>query len=150
MTMQARLSQEELEENFSLLDDWEERYAYIISLGDALPPFPEAERVEANKVHGCQSQVWLIARPEDQAPDHIVFQGDSDARIVKGLIAIVTGVFSGRRPEEVAAMDLRGLFTRLGLDTHLTSGRRNGLASMVERIKEIARRHLAAREATSS
>ena len=94
--------------------------------------------------------MWLIARPEDQAPDRIVFQGDSDARIVKGLIAIVTGVFSGKRPEEVAAMDLRGLFNRLGLDTHLTSGRRNGLASMVERIKEIARRAIAAREATSS
>ena len=140
---------ERLIDAFETFDDWQDRYSYIIDLGRKLPPPDEQDRTEENMVHGCQSQVWLIARPEDQAPDHIVFQGDSDARIVKGLIAIVTGVFSGRRPEEVAAMDLRGLFTRLGLDTHLTSGRRNGLASMVERIKEIARRHLAAREATS-
>jgi cysteine desulfuration protein SufE len=140
------LDAETLVENFALLDGWEDRYAYIIALGDALPPFPEAERTESNKVIGCQSQVWLIARRDPGNTDRLAFQGDSDARIVKGLIAIVTGLVSGRTSEEVAALDLRSVFTRLGLDTHLTAGRRNGLAAMVERIKDIARIRTTVRE----
>jgi cysteine desulfuration protein SufE len=139
-----RVTEADLVEAFELLDGWEDRYAYIIGLGDAMPPFPEAQRRDANKVTGCQSQVWMVAAADPADPERLVFEGDSDARIVKGLIAIVTGLFSGRTPREILALDLQGLLARLGLDTYLTTGRRNGLASMIQRIKDIARARLAA------
>lgn len=134
-----RLTEEALVEAFELLDGWEDRYAYIIGLGDAMPPFPDAFRTEAHKVHGCQSQVWMVAEPDPEDPARMVFRGDSDARIVRGLIAIVTGLYSHRRPEEVASLDFAALLQRLGLDTYLTSGRRNGLAAMIQRIRDIGR-----------
>jgi cysteine desulfuration protein SufE len=139
-----RVTEADLVEAFELLEGWEDRYAYIIGLGDAMEPFPEAQRRDLNKVTGCQSQVWMIAEPDPTDPERLVFRGDSDARIVKGLIAIVTGLFSGRTPREILALDLQGLLQRLGLDTYLTTGRRNGLASMIQRIKDIARARLAA------
>ena len=123
---------EELIERFSLFDDWEERYAYIIQMGRQLPDFPEEHRTEANKVRGCVSQVWMIS--ETQA-GKVSLQGDSDAFIVKGLVAILLKLYSERSPEEIAAIDIESVFDRLGLAEHLTPNRRNGFFSMVQRIR---------------
>ncbi len=123
---------EELIERFSLFDDWEERYAYIIQMGRQLPDFPEEHRTEANKVRGCVSQVWMIS--ETQA-GKVSLQGDSDAFIVKGLVAILLKLYSERSPEEIAAIDIESVFDQLGLAEHLTPNRRNGFFSMVQRIR---------------
>lgn len=128
---------DELAEDFALLDDWEERYRYVIELGRGLPPFPEAERTEANKVRGCASQVWLSVR---RLPDgRLEFVGDSDAHIVKGLVAILLRLYYGRTPAEIAAFDAKGAVERLGLSEALSSQRANGLVAMVERIRSEAR-----------
>jgi len=123
---------DELIERFSLFDDWEERYAYIIQMGRKLPPFPEEERTEANKVRGCVSQVWMIRHTEGE---RIHIQGDSDAFIVKGLVAILLALYSGRTSEEIAAVDVEAVFSELELAEHLTPNRRNGFFSMVQRIR---------------
>jgi cysteine desulfuration protein SufE len=129
--------------DFRLLDDWEDRYRYVIELGRALPPLPEAKRTEANKVRGCASQVWLVtafdAGGAGAAP-RLSFKGDSDAHIVRGLIAILFAIYSGRRADEIVRIDAQGVFRRLGLAEHLTPQRSNGFASMVERICTDARR----------
>lgn len=133
-------------ENFDLLDDWDDRYRYVIELGRMLPEFPEEERTDANKVRGCASQVWLVKSVEqgaDGAP-RLVFQGDSDAHIVKGLVAIVLATYSGRSAAEIAETDLDAIFSRIGLKEHLSAQRANGLKSMVERIRADARAALAA------
>ena len=132
---------ENLQADFELLDDWEERYRYVIELGRLLPPLDEKWRTPACKVSGCASQVWIHAEPQGPV---LSFTGDSDALIVKGLIAIAFMIFSGKTPEEILAIDAGAIFARLGLKDHLTPQRSNGLASMVARIKADARQILAA------
>ena len=131
-TPQAEL--DELADDFELLgDDWEERYRHLIDLGRALAPLGEAERVDANKVRGCASQVWLVGgRGEDGRLD---LRGDSDAHIVRGLVAVVLRLASGKRPEDVAGFPFEGAIERLGLKGALSAQRANGLASMVARIR---------------
>lgn len=129
---------DDLVENFELLGDWEERYRYLIDLGRKLPPMPEADHSEANKVRGCMSQVWLTHKLDPGPPPKLEFQGDSDAHIVKGLIALLLMICSGRTPQEILAIDIAEVFTRLGLENHITMNRRNGFYSMVERIRQMA------------
>jgi len=126
----------DLAEEFDLLGDWEERYRYVIELGRELAPLTDAERNEANKVRGCASQVWLVTEP--QANGSVIFRGDSDAHIVRGLIAVLFRLFSGKRPQEIVAFDVKSAFDRLGLSGHLSAQRSNGLASMATRIRRDA------------
>jgi cysteine desulfuration protein SufE len=134
---------ENLKSDFVLLDDWEDRYRHVIELGKQLPPLAEADRTAANKVRGCASQVWIVCRTADTADGPILsFAGDSDALIVKGLIAIVFMIYSGQPATAILATDAGALLNDLGLKGHLTQQRSNGLASMVERIKSDARRVL--------
>jgi cysteine desulfuration protein SufE len=133
-----------LTDDFSLLDEWEDRYRYIIELGRMLPPFDEAERVPANKVQGCASQVWIATHAKtDNGEPILSFTGDSDALIVKGLIAIIFMLYSHRPAREVLMTDAHAVFAALGLREHLTPQRSNGFASMVARIKSDARQTLA-------
>ena len=127
---------QDLAADFEVLGDWEERYRYVIELGKALAPLSDAERNDANKVRGCASQVWLVTEP--QADGSLRFRGDSDAHIVRGLIAILLRLFSGRRPREILAFDAKAAFDRLGLSGALSAQRSNGLASMVARIRRDA------------
>ena len=132
---------DEIVENFSLLDEWDDRYRYVIELGRGLRPLAEGDRTEANKVQGCASQVWLATsvRPNGPAGPVLTFCGDSDAHIVRGLIAILFAMFSGRPAREILSTDAIALFERLGLREHLTPQRSNGFRSMVERIRSDAR-----------
>ena len=130
-----------LAEEFALLDDWEDRYRYIIDLGRTLEPLSEDEHAEANKVRGCASQVWLVTEPEVDGV--LRFRGDSDAHIVRGLIAILLQLYSGRTPKEILAVDAQGAYERLGLSGALTAQRSNGLFSMVERMRRDAHAALA-------
>jgi cysteine desulfuration protein SufE len=126
-------------EDFELLDDWEERYRHVIELGRALPPLPETARTPANKVMGCASQVWIDSKPGARDGKTVIdYAGDSDALIVKGLIAIAFMLFSGKTPQEILAVDAGAVFEKLGLREHLTQQRSNGFASMVARIKSDA------------
>jgi cysteine desulfuration protein SufE len=126
-------------EDFALLDDWEDRYRYVIDLGRDLAPLSDAERSDVNKVRGCASQVWLVSDPAPPGDaGRLFFRGDSDALIVKGLVAILVRLYSGATPEEVAARDARALFDQLGLGGHLSQQRSNGFFSMVERIRAVA------------
>ena len=137
--------------DFEFLDDWEDRYRYVIELGRSLPPLPEAARAEANKVRGCASQVWLAAGVDGavRAAPRLSFKGDSDAHIVRGLIAILFAIYSGRRADEILRIDAPNVFRRLGLAEHLTPQRSNGFAGMAERIRAGARRAMS-REARGS
>jgi len=132
---------ENLQADFELLDDWEERYRYVIELGRLLPPFEEKFRTPKYKVSGCASQVWIHSELNGAV---LTFSGDSDAIIVKGLIAIAFMIFSGKTPEQILALDANAIFAKLGLKEHLTPQRSNGLVSMVARIKSDARQVLAA------
>ncbi len=128
--------------DFSLLDDWEDRYRYVIELGRKLPAFSPEARTDANKVRGCASQVWLVTHfvtPTPSAPPRFVMAGDSDAHIVRGLISILLAFYNGKPPDEVLRADPGPVFRELGLNDHLTPQRSNGLASMVERIRSDAR-----------
>jgi cysteine desulfuration protein SufE len=127
---------EDLTAEFDLLGDWEERYRYVIDLGRELAPLADSERTEANKVRGCASQVWLVTEP--QADGTVVFRGDSDAHIVRGLIAILLRLFSGRPALATLAFDAKAAFDRLGLSGALSAQRSNGLAAMLARIKRDA------------
>lgn len=127
-----------IRDDFAFLDDWEDRYRYVIDLGETLPPFPDFARDGAHKVQGCVSQVWLLTDCDDGADPIIRFQGDSDAHIVRGLVAILLALFSGRRASEIIATDAEDVLRSLGLDEHLTPQRANGLRSMVKRIKHDA------------
>jgi cysteine desulfuration protein SufE len=132
---------EEIIENFTVLDDWDDRYRYLIELGRELPALPEAAHNEANKVRGCASQVWLetsVRRGGASGPT-LTFLGDSDAHIVRGLIAILFAMFSGKPAKSILAADALELFARMGLREHLTPQRSNGFRSMVERIRADAR-----------
>lgn len=127
-----------IRDDFSLLDDWEDRYRYVIELGSELSPFPAEARDEAHKVPGCVSQVWLNSRQEP-GPDPVLrFDGDSDAHIVRGLVAIMLALFSGRHASEILATDADATLRELGLDEHLTPQRANGLRAMVKRIRREA------------
>lgn len=127
---------EDLAAEFDLLGDWEERYRYVIELGKELKPLTESEHSEANKVRGCASQVWLVTEP--QGDGSVRFRGDSDAHIVRGLIALLLRLYSGRRPAEILAFDAKAAFEKLGLSGALSTQRSNGLASMVARIRRDA------------
>jgi len=129
---------ETIRDDFAFLDDWEERYRYIIELGNDLPHFPETARDEQHRVRGCVSQVWLHTEI-DRGPDPVItFRGDSDAHIVRGLVAIMLALFSGRRASEILATDAEETMRALGLDEHLTPQRANGLRAMVRRMKDEA------------
>ena len=130
----------EIEENLSFLDDWEDRYRYIIELGQALPPLEPEERNAANKVNGCVSQVWLVSDKQeaDNGPV-LTYRGESDAMIVRGLAAILIALYSGRPAEEIASTDAIAIFDRLGLREHLSTQRSNGLVAMVNRIRAEAK-----------
>jgi cysteine desulfuration protein SufE len=132
-------------EDFSLLEEWDDRYRYLIELGRNLEPLPECEHSHANKVQGCASQVWLATRVGRNGADGptLSFRGDSDAHIVRGLIAILLAVFSGKHAREILAADAISVFEQLGLREHLTPQRSNGFRSMVERIRADARSALA-------
>ncbi len=130
-------------DDFSYLGDWEDRYRYVIELGRKLEPLPEAERTPANKVSGCASQVWLWTRDSADGEKRLRFVGDSDAHIVRGLIAILIALFDNKTPAEIVAIDPEALFAQLDLKAHLSSQRSNGLRSMVARIKADAREALA-------
>lgn len=127
--------------NFELLDEWDDRYRYIIELGRGLPELPDNARTETNKVRGCASQVWLTTRTRPNGSDGPVldFQGDSDAHIVRGLIAILFALYSGKPAEAILAADAQSLFEKLGLREHLTPQRSNGFRAMVDRIQSDAR-----------
>lgn len=130
------LTAAELVSNFSLLDDWEARYAYVIDLGKYLPAFPESDKTEANIVRGCTSQVWLI--PQKTSSDIVSFLADSDAHIVRGLIAILMVVYNDKPKDIVRRFDIEEFFGQLGLAEHLSPNRRNGFFAMVGRIKSLA------------
>jgi len=133
-----------LKEDFSLIDEWEDRYRYVIELGRALEPLADVDRNPRNKVQGCASQVWIAAQEvRDGKEPRLAFTGDSDALIVKGLIAIIFRLFSGRTPSEILTTDAGALLDELGLREHLTPQRSNGVASMVTRIKSDAKAALA-------
>lgn len=135
------MSLETIRSDFSLLDDWEDRYRYVIELGRALPPFPDDQRTDANKVRGCASQVWLVtsaAADGDAGGPRMTFHGDSDAHIVKGLIAVLMAAYDGKTAGEVLDVDAEGLLRELGLSENLTPQRSNGFRSMVERIRSDA------------
>ena len=140
------MSIDEIRDNFALLEDWDERYRYVIELGRTLTPMPEAEHSSQNKVQGCVSQVWLskrIDRKDGQEPV-LNYLGDSDAHIVRGLIAILLTLYSGQTPRNILATDATGVFNEFGFREHLTPQRSNGLRAMVERIRADARGALAA------
>jgi cysteine desulfuration protein SufE len=132
-------------ENFTLLDQWDDRYRYVIELGRKLPGLPESEQTEANKVRGCASQVWLVThvKPDRAAGPVLTFEGDSDAHIVRGLVAILIALYSGKSAKEILSTDAIALFDRLGLRDGLTPQRSNGVRSMVERIRAEANAALA-------
>lgn len=129
---------DDLVEAFEFLDSWEERYRLLIELGRDLPEFPDSARCEANRVEGCTSQVWLLSEQSAGNPPRLTFRADSDAFIVKGLIAIILAAYSGRTAAEIGTVDIRSLFEKLGLEQHLSPNRRNGFFAMVERIRELA------------
>ena len=131
---------QDLAAEFDLLGDWEERYRYVIDLGRDLAPLNDAERSDANKVRGCASQVWLVTEP--QGDGTLRFRGDSDAHIVRGLIAILLRLYSGHPPAEILAFDIKAAFDTLGLSGALSAQRSNGLAAMATRIRKDAERVL--------
>lgn len=137
--------------DFEFLDEWEDRYRYIIELGRGLEPLDEAERSDANKVQGCASQVWLsttVAQQNGRDNPCLSFRGDSDAHIVRGLIAILFALYSGKTASEILSVDAHKAFNDLGLGEHLTPQRSNGFSSMVERIRTDAQQALTVQEAT--
>jgi cysteine desulfuration protein SufE len=135
---------DEIRENFELLEEWDDRYRYVIELGRTLEPMPEAEHSSENKVQGCVSQVWLSRKMDRGSAGPVLkYLGDSDAHIVRGLIAILLTLYSGRTPQEILATDATGVFDEFGFRDHLTPQRSNGLRAMVERIRTDARAALA-------
>ena len=136
---------DEIIENFTLLEEWDDRYRYVIELGRTLTPLAEAAHVDANKVQGCASQVWLVThkKPNGTAGPVLTFEGDSDAHIVRGLIAILFALYSGKTAKEIVDIDALKVFDRIGLRENLTPQRSNGLRSMIQRIQAEARAALA-------
>ena len=136
---------DEIIENFSLLDEWDDRYRYVIELGRALAPLDQRDRRDVNKVQGCASQVWLATtvKPNGQDGPVLSFAGDSDAHIVRGLIAILFAIYSGKQARDILATDAVAIFAKLGLREHLTPQRSNGFRSMVNRIQSDAKAAMA-------
>lgn len=132
---------ETIKDDFAFLDQWEERYKYIIDLGRRLAPLQESEKTDINKVRGCASQVWLVFDPANKS-DTLCFRGDSDAFIVKGLVGLIISLLSGQTLQTIIDMDTQKALGALGLNEHLTPQRSNGLAAMVNRIKDEARQRL--------
>ncbi len=128
---------DEIVENFALLEEWDDRYRYVIELGRTLAPLPESDHIDSNKVQGCASQVWLVThvKPDGSAGPVLTFEGDSDAHIVRGLIAILFALYSGKSARDIIATDALAMFDRIGLRENLTPQRSNGLRAMVERIR---------------
>jgi len=124
-----------LVDTFEFLDNWEDRYRLLIDLGRDLPEFPDDARIEANRVDGCTSNVWLVTDPSGDTPPRLHFKADSDAFIVKGLVAILMKAYSGKTPDEIMALDIEGLFDQLGLGQQLTPNRRDGFVAMVKTIR---------------
>src|SRR5687768_3393234 len=122
----------DIEANLSFLEDWEDRHRYLIELGQALPPLAPEEKNAANKVQGCVSQAWLVSK---HSGDALTYRGESDAMIVRGLVAVLIALYSGRTAREIAETDAIAIFDRLGLREHLTTQRSNGLIAMVNRIR---------------
>jgi cysteine desulfuration protein SufE len=140
------MSIEQIVDDFEVLDSWDDRYRYVIELGRGLPQFPEEARTDRNKVQGCASQVWMVSDTHparNGSGPMLEFQGDSDAHIVKGLIAILFALYSGQPAKRILETDANALFNQLGLGEHLTPQRSNGFRSMVERIRSDARAALA-------
>jgi len=134
---------EEIAETFEFLDDWEDRYRHVIEMGRDLTPMDDALKVPANKVEGCASQVWLFPRIDGEGPGaRFGFLGDSDAMIVRGLIAVLHGLYAGRAMSEIPRIDAFAELAHLGLDAHLSAQRSNGVRAMVERIQLVAARYL--------
>ena len=136
MTDALKTSVDELAKNFELLGDWESRFSYLIDLGKGLPPMDSTDQCEANKVQGCQAQVWMKFVPE--ANGQITIVADSDAFIVKGLIALLLMIYSGKKADEILNTDGEAVLERLQLAAHLSPTRKNGLFAMVKRIRELA------------
>ena len=133
-------------DDLGFLDDWEDRYRYIIEIGRSLPPLSDAARSDANKVRGCASQVWLSTSIEHGDGEPVLtFEGDSDAQIVRGLVALAIALYSGKRASEIVSTDAVELFGRLGLKEHLSAQRSNGFRSLVDRIRSDAAKSLAAK-----
>jgi cysteine desulfuration protein SufE len=143
---------EDIQSDFALLDEWEDRYRYVIELGRTLEPMSAAEHSDANKVRGCASQVWLATDvdTDDRGDKRLTFRGDSDAHIVRGLIAILFAIYSGRTARDILATDVQGILGGLGLREHLTPQRSNGLNSMAERIRADAMRALSPADASGA
>ena len=136
---------EEIAETFEFLDDWEDRYRHVIDMGRAMDPLEDALRVPATKVEGCASQVWLVPEIEGQGGDAVIrFRGDSDAMIVRGLIAILIALYSGLTAREALAVDASAELGRLELNDHLSSQRSNGLRAMIQRVRDLAEAAVAA------
>ncbi|MEO0343513.1 MAG: SufE family protein [Pseudomonadota bacterium] len=130
---------ENLVDTFEFLDDWEDRYRHVIELGKSMPPLDEGLKGPETKVDGCASQVWLVPEiQDDQGTSAVTFRGDSDAMIVRGLIAILITLFSGKQASEISKIDAKTEFARLGLDQHLSAQRSNGLKAMIARVQAIA------------
>ena len=130
---------EDLADEFALLPDWEERISHVIELARSLAPLSDDERTEDNRVRGCVSRVWLVSERHPDQPEKLYFRGDSDAHLVRGEIAMLLRIFSGRTPEEILSVDPRAVFERLGLKDALTAQRSNGLFSMMSKIQQQAR-----------
>ena len=147
MMSAAETTIDDLVEEFRFLDDWEDRYRYVIELGRTLPELTPAEHSDVTKVRGCASHVWLVSEVVANGEKRLFFRGDSDALIVRGLVAIVIALFDGKSPEEVKATDAEAVFARLDLRSHLTMQRSNGLRALVDRIKADAEASLSASQA---
>ncbi|KXG88066.1 SufE family protein [Agrobacterium bohemicum] len=128
-------SLDKIMDDFAFLDDWEDRYRYVIELGKELPDLAAEKKIAENKVQGCASQVWVVSHSDNDSDPVLTFEGDSDAHIVRGLVAIVLAVYSGKKASDIAALDAIDVFSKIGLVEHLSSQRANGLRSMVNRIR---------------
>jgi len=135
------MTPERLIRNFAVLDEWEERYRFIIDLGRQLTPMPDDLKTEENRVHGCISRVWMVSKVTATDPPRLDFLADSDAQIVKGLIAILLIIYANKTPQEILSVDIEGFFERLGLEQQISPNRRNGFFAMVKRIRMLAESH---------
>jgi cysteine desulfuration protein SufE len=142
--MRAMASLNDIIDDFNYLEEWEDRYRYVIELGKSLPDLPESDKSAENKVRGCASQVWLVTEAGEGRDPVLTFRGDSDAHIVRGLVAIVLAIYSGKPASEVAATDALEIFGKIGMIEHLSAQRANGLRSMVARIQAEATARMAA------
>ena len=141
LTIEHQMTLEKIISDFEFIEEWEDRYRYVIDLGDQLEPYPEELKTPETKVQGCVSQVWLTSELKNEE-NNIILSGDSDAHIVRGLMAIVFAIFSGKSPEEILKIDVQSIFKTLGLNEHISPQRSNGLNAMVKRIQSDAQHAL--------